>query len=112
MAAAVRLGVKFGAHVVVATVVHLPPEDLAIAFAELARVITAGGMLVLGTQRGNTSVTEADPYTGRYLRLMSRFSPDMVVEGLTAHGFRVHVENATDGDLRNWVLVTALRHQA
>lgn len=96
----------------VATVVHLPPEDLATAFAELARVIAAGGMLVLGTQRGDTSVIEADPYTGRHLRLMSRFSPDTVVDGLTAHGFRVRVENDPDGDLRNWVLVTALRDPA
>jgi len=96
----------------VATVLHLPRKDLAVVFAELARVIAGGGMLVLGTQRGDTSAIEADPYTGRYLRLMSRYPPSTVVDGLTAQGFHVRLEDTSDTDLRGWVLVTALRHAA
>ncbi|NKE60685.1 class I SAM-dependent methyltransferase [Lentzea sp. PSKA42] len=94
----------------VATLLHLPPEQLRIAFAELARVIAVGGMLVLGTQRGSSSALELDPYTGQYMRLMTRHSPEAIVDGLTAHGFRTHLESSTVDDLRGWVLVTAIRH--
>jgi hypothetical protein len=92
----------------VATLLHLPPADLAAALAELARVIAIGGMLILGTQRGSSSELEPDPYTGRYMRLMTRHRPDAIVDGLIAQGFRVQVEDTVD-ELRKWVLVTAIR---
>jgi hypothetical protein len=93
----------------VATLVHLPPAQLAAALAELARITAIGGMVVLGTQRGDSSGFEADPYTGQHLRRMTRHPPAAILEGLAAQGFRARLEEATMDELRNWVLVTAIR---
>ena len=96
----------------VATLLHLPPDDLAVALAELSRVVAVGGMLVLGTQRGRSSALELDPYTGRHLRLMTRHSPKAILDGLAAQRFQAQLEHTTVGELRNWVLVTAIRADA
>ena len=93
----------------VATLLHLPAADLASALAELSRVVAVGGMLVLGTQCGRSSALELDPYTGRHLRLMTRHSPEAILSGLAAQGFQAQLEHTTVDELRNWVLVTAIR---
>lgn len=107
-AIALRTGAVAGCWCV-ATLVHLAPDELAAALAELARVVAIGGMVVLGTQRGGSSELEPDPYTGRHLRLMTRHTPEAILDGLAAQGFHARLEHATVDELRNWVLVTAIR---
>lgn len=73
------------------SIIHTPPEDLPEVFAELDRVLTGGGHLLLAFQAGEGEcVHRADAY-GTGIALTSyRHSPDEIARSLAAAGLEVH----------------------
>ncbi|MEU4771533.1 class I SAM-dependent methyltransferase [Micromonospora sp. NPDC023644] len=89
----------------VATLIHLPKAQMPTALGELRRVLAVGGTLLLGVQEGNGSVLEADPYTGRSLRLMTRYQSDELVGLVEAAGFASTPLPADPDTVGRWVVL-------
>jgi SAM-dependent methyltransferase len=73
------------------SIIHTPPEQLPLAFAEFQRVLQPGGQLLLAFQAGaNEQVHRHEAY-GHPVTLDSyRLSPDHVAEMLMRAGLLVH----------------------
>lgn len=82
------------------SIIHIPPEHLHEVFAELARVLSHEGHLLVAFQAGDGEcVHRADAY-GTGLSLTSyRHSPDEVARQLTAARFRVLARAEREPDL-------------
>ncbi|SDO44454.1 Methyltransferase domain-containing protein [Cryobacterium flavum] len=71
------------------SIIHTPPERLPLVFAEFARVLVAGGYLLLAFQAGDEPRHLAHAY-GHDIDLMAyRLPPDRIVDLLAAAGLAV-----------------------
>lgn len=74
------------------SIIHLPPDDLPVAFAEFARVLTPGGRLQLAFQVGDGPVEIDQGYGHEGLSLTAyRLDPDVIANLLRDAGFTVLV---------------------
>lgn len=74
------------------SIIHLPPEDLPVAFAEFARVLVPGGRLQLAFQVGDGPVEIEQGYGHEGLSLTAyRLDPDVIAGLLRNAGFIVLV---------------------
>lgn len=73
------------------SVIHTPPEQLPLVFAEFHRVLAPGGHLLLAFQVGENQHVHRNEAYGHAVSLDNyRLSPDHVAELLGAAGFFVH----------------------
>ncbi len=73
------------------SIIHTPPDQLSIAFAELGRVLAPGGHLLLAFQAGDDDHVHREEAYGHAVSLDSyRHSPDRVAESLKQAGLPVH----------------------
>jgi SAM-dependent methyltransferase len=71
------------------SIIHLPPDDVPAALAELHRVLASGGRLLLAFQIADEPLHLTE-VLGRNVSLtIRRWSPDRIVELLDAAGFAV-----------------------
>lgn len=73
------------------SIIHLPPAELPIAFAEFARVLLPGGRLQLAFQVGDGPVEIERAYGHDVSATAYRLDPDMIAELLRDVGFIVLV---------------------
>lgn len=87
------------------SLIHLPPADLDLAIAEIARVLAPGGSLLCGFFDG-AEVTEFD----HAVAPAWRWPAEEVAARWAAHGFEiVDVERRTDPGRRPHASITARR---
>jgi SAM-dependent methyltransferase len=80
---------EFGAVVALYSIIHLPPDELPIAFEEMRRVLTPGGLLLIAFHVGN-EVRHSDEWWGHEVDLDFRFlDPDAVITSMEGSGFVV-----------------------
>jgi SAM-dependent methyltransferase len=73
------------------SIIHTPPEHLDEVFAELARVLSREGHLLVAFQAGDGErVHRADAYGSGVSLTSYRHAPDDVTQSLMTAGFRVH----------------------
>jgi SAM-dependent methyltransferase len=73
------------------SIIHTPPDRLDEIWAELARLITPGGWLMLGFQSGAGEAVHRSEVAGRPVSLTNhRHDPEHVVTTLVAAGFALH----------------------
>jgi len=72
------------------SVIHTPPDELALIFAELTRVLTPGGQLLLAFQAGDERVRLEHAYGHRIALDTYRLDPDRIAQLLSEAGLVVH----------------------
>jgi SAM-dependent methyltransferase len=73
------------------SIIHLPPDDLPVAFAEFRRVLAPGGHLQLAFQVGDERVRLTQAYGHEIALDAYRLSPDLIESLLTDAGFAVRL---------------------
>jgi SAM-dependent methyltransferase len=73
------------------SIIHLPPDELPVAFGEFARVLVPGGVLQLAFQVGTGPVEIEHAYGHDVSATAYRLDPDVVQELLRDAGFTVLV---------------------
>jgi ubiquinone/menaquinone biosynthesis C-methylase UbiE len=82
------------------SIIHTPPAHLDEVFAELERVLTGDGHLLLAFQAGDGEcVHRADAYGSGIPLTSYRHSPDEVVRSLIAAGLQVHARAVREPEL-------------
>jgi len=80
---------EFGGIVACYSIIHLEPAELAVAFAEMRRVVRPGGLLLVSFHAG-TEVRHRSQWWGHDVELDFRFlEPDVVARELERAGFVV-----------------------
>ncbi len=83
------------------SIIHLPPDQLPVAFAELARVLVPGGRLQLAFQVGNGPVEIDQAYGHEISATAYRLDPDEIAGLLSDAGFTVLVRQVR-GAVGRW----------
>lgn len=73
------------------SIIHTPPDDLPVVFAELSRVLRPNGLLLLAFQAGGFSVRREQAYGHNVTFEAHRHDTDRVTAQLADAGFRVTV---------------------
>lgn len=74
------------------SIIHLPPADRPVAFAEFARVLMPGGRLQLAFQVGDGPVEIRQAYGHEVSATAYRLDPDAIADQLRGAGFTVLVQ--------------------
>jgi SAM-dependent methyltransferase len=81
------------------SIIHTPPGQLAVAFAELGRVLAPGGHLLLSFQAGDDDHVLREAAYGHAVSLDSyRHSPDRIAARLERAGIPVHTRVIREPD--------------
>ena len=73
------------------SIIHTPPEQLGDAFAEMARVLSGDGHLLVAFQAGDgDAVHRTDAYGSGISLISYRHGPDEVARSLVAAGLQAH----------------------
>ena len=84
------------------SIIHTPPEHLDDVFAELKRVLSGDGHLLLAFQAGEGEcVHRADPYGSGISMTSYRHSPDEVGRSLIEVGLQVHARAVREIELEH-----------
>jgi ubiquinone/menaquinone biosynthesis C-methylase UbiE len=74
------------------SLIHLPEEQLPLALAEFHRLLTPGGLLLLGFQTGDRPLHVAAPFGHPVALDFRRREPEQVAELLTRAGLTVQAQ--------------------
>jgi ubiquinone/menaquinone biosynthesis C-methylase UbiE len=92
-----------------ASLLHLPKQLAPRALAEMHRVLTPSGPLLLGIQEGDSEGWEAGAYEAHVERFFARYRQDEAESMLTEAGFAIQDLHTGEARNRRWLTFLSIR---